>query len=569
MNKKVYSGNILRKTFILHLLAGALSIQQVGAQAATKVLGQPDLVTGTAGSTSSATNHDFYFPYGIATDGSGNLYVAEYRNRVLIFKSAETKANGSAADYVLGQNNFTSISQGTTASKMYIPTSVLADSSGNLYVSDFNNNRVLIFRNIEGRVNANTLTNGAAADYVIGQTTFAGSAFGTTASTLHAPNGMAMDGAGNLFLVDGYNHRVLMYAGVRAAVTNATFVSNPSATKVLGQPDLNTGGTTPPPISDHTFSYPQGLLIDGTSLYVADMSHHRVLRFDQVAGKSNNAPADAVFGQPDFISGNSGSSASMLNAPYDVAMSAANELLIAEGSNDRISRFAIPAAATSGASSTGTIGADDYSGPSATNNGHLLDIARASGSNIWVLDQSYHRILLFNTSASPLPLGLISFTAKGTEKSVLLTWALSSNHPFSAATVQRSLDGDHFSSIATIPTDTRTSYGHTDIAPLPGQAYYRLQLLHHDGKLTYSAVCTINGTSIRTLPEAWPNPVSSTLSVRTGSNAPCSVWLTDATGKIVIAPQQITTTGSLHTELLPIGTYFLHFANWACLRITK
>ena len=46
------------------------------------------------------------------------------------------------------------------------------DRSGNLYVGDYSNNRVLIFKDIVSKVNNNTLTNGLDADFVLGQNNF-------------------------------------------------------------------------------------------------------------------------------------------------------------------------------------------------------------------------------------------------------------------------------------------------------------------------------------------------------------------------------------------------------------
>jgi len=95
-------------------------------------------------------------------DGSGNLWVADaLNNRVLMYPSGSTTAT-----LVLGQSSFTANSIGTTNNTLRSPNSVATDSSGNLWVADTNNNRVLMWQN------ASSLSSGAAANLVFGQSSF-------------------------------------------------------------------------------------------------------------------------------------------------------------------------------------------------------------------------------------------------------------------------------------------------------------------------------------------------------------------------------------------------------------
>jgi hypothetical protein len=85
-------------------------------------------------------------PYSLAVDASGNLYVADlYNSRVLRFNHAASDTNGAAADGVLGQPNFTSNNGGLTQSTMNHPAGVGVDASEKLYVADYGNSRVLQF----------------------------------------------------------------------------------------------------------------------------------------------------------------------------------------------------------------------------------------------------------------------------------------------------------------------------------------------------------------------------------------------------------------------------------------
>jgi hypothetical protein len=112
--------------------------------AADIVIGQPDFVTNTSGLTSTKMAG----PVGVAVDAVDRLYIAENSNkRVTIFNQASSLATGAAADYVLGQTDFTTNTIGTTQSKLFNPWGVAADPTNvnQIFVADAGNNRVLRF----------------------------------------------------------------------------------------------------------------------------------------------------------------------------------------------------------------------------------------------------------------------------------------------------------------------------------------------------------------------------------------------------------------------------------------
>jgi sugar lactone lactonase YvrE len=110
--------------------------------AASGVLGQPDFISGSNGTTAQSTNT----PVAVVVDGAGTLYLAEYFNhRVLIFKNAAAKANGAAADGVIGQPDFTSNTGTRTERKLAGPYGLALDEAGRLWVADSTNSRILRF----------------------------------------------------------------------------------------------------------------------------------------------------------------------------------------------------------------------------------------------------------------------------------------------------------------------------------------------------------------------------------------------------------------------------------------
>lgn len=241
--------------------------------AADAVLGQPDFTS----AIDSVTQSSMSAPGGVTVDNAGRLWVGDYRaHRVLRFDAAASKANGAPADAVLGQSNFTTTSFGTNASNFALPYNVFIDSAGRLWVADTGNNRVLRFDTAASKAN------GATADGVLGQPDFTTASQVTTASGMRLPSGVTIDTSGRLFVADTSNHRVLWFD---TAVDKA---NGANADGVLGQPDFTTGTRNTGGISATSLLFLSDATFDAASdtLWVADIDNHRVLRY----GIPNAAP---------------------------------------------------------------------------------------------------------------------------------------------------------------------------------------------------------------------------------------------------------------------------------------
>ena len=371
-------------------------------QSAEGVLGQSDLVsTGVKSIGQSSTNK----PWGLAISTDGTLFVVDQllADRVVRFNSAPTKANGANADGVLGHANFTdslrnySGASTPNAQGFETPTSVALDAAGNLYVVDQNNDRVLRFNAAASKAN------GASADAVFGQQDFVTEGFDVTASTLFGPEAVTVDPSGNLYIADGFNNRVVRYNNAASKGNGA------DADGVLGQASftVNTKGTTAA-VMDH----PSCVAVDKSgNLYVGERGNHRVLVFLNAASKANGASADIVLGQSTFTDGTApaGATASTINNPYGLAVDDNYNLYVADGGYNRVLIFYNAPSKSSGADGDAVLGKKDFTSSATTNAapdniGQPYGVAVHSASGmLFVSGYSNSRILRFKAKSDLHP----------------------------------------------------------------------------------------------------------------------------------------------------------------------
>lgn len=300
---------------------------------------------------------------------------------------------GPPADNVLGQATFTSRLNPNppTASSMFQPTDVAVDpTTGKVFVADTSNNRVLRFSS------AAAMTNGAAAEAVLGQPTFTTKAVSTTQSGMNGVNGLTVDNAGILWVGDYLNNRVLRFNSAASKATGA------NADGVLGQPNFTSSAEN---TTQSGMIAPSGVFVDGTgALWVADKTNHRILRFNSAATKPNGANADAVLGQSNFTGNAYGLSQAKFHYPSDVAVDAAGTLWVADQNNCRILRFDAAASKPNGANADGVLGQADFNTANRIcTRASMTDpsgVLMGSHGSIWAVDSSNLRVLRYDGASS-------------------------------------------------------------------------------------------------------------------------------------------------------------------------
>ncbi len=163
---------------------------------------------------------------------------------------------------------------------------------------------------------------------------------------------------------------------------------------------------------------------------------------------------------------------------------------------------------------------------------------------------------------TPLPVELLSFTAKTTDKAVQLNWATASEKNADRFEIQRSSNAITFETIGSEKAQGNSQathrYAFTDKNPLSGlTTYYRLKQIDLDGTFTYSAIVkvTIAKTAEITL---FPNPTREKLNVRLPETGEATLRVFNVLGQEVLS-RQVNQTALVEMEIktLPAGTYQL------------
>ncbi|MCD0489495.1 YDG domain-containing protein [Pedobacter sp. MC2016-14] len=351
-----------------------------GAVPAT-VYGQVSTLTGSGSQGSAngtATAASFYYPFGVATDASGNVYVADTYNH-LIRKISPAGVVSTLAGNVSGGS---ADGTGTAASFNY-PSGVATDASGNVYVADQNNNliRKISPAGVVSRLAGNSL----------------GSANGTgTAASFNYPFGVATDAAGNVYVGDYANNLV-------RKISPAGVVSTLAGSGSYGSAN-GTGTAT-------SFYYPKGVATDASgNVYVADQVNNLIRKISP-AGVVSTLAGSGSIGRA-----NGPGTAARFYYPYGVATDAAGNVYVADTYNNLIRKIS-PTGVVSTLAGSSSQGSANGTGTAASFT-YPIGVATDAAGNVYVADYGNNlvrKIVATGYSISPaLPAGLSFDVTTGT-----------------------------------------------------------------------------------------------------------------------------------------------------------
>ena len=286
-------------------------------------------VTGSADGTSA--NASFDFPFGVAVFG-GDIYVADVSNNTI-----RRIAPGGVVSTYAGTPRARGSADGTgTQARFDMPSAIVADPAGNLYVADFGNHTV------------RRITPAAVVATFAGTAGAFGSLDGTgTASRFNHPDGIAIDSAGNLYVGDADNNTIRKISAAGEVSTLAGLAGAPGS-------DDGAGSTA-------RFDFPTGLAVDTAgNVYVADSANHTIRKITPGGVVTTLAGSAGISGTDDGVG-----AAARFNNPFGVAVDSAGNVYIADTFNHTIRKIATDGTVTTLAGAGGVLGSDDGIGAAA------------------------------------------------------------------------------------------------------------------------------------------------------------------------------------------------------------
>ena len=263
-------------------------------------------------------------PLGAAADGSGNIYVADAGNNRVVKYSASGASTVIAGTGVSG---YTGDGGLATAAKLASPSAVALTPGGLLYIADTGNNVIRVVNPVTGGIS--TIAGGASTVCVIARDAQGDGCIGS-ATTFSKPAGLVSDLYGNIYVSDTGNNLIreinpqgyvsLVGGGAKTVCSSTTLT-------------VDSYGDNCPPLQA-TFNAPTGLAIDSNqNIYIADTGNSAVR---EIVATINLVVDVAGTGVAGSGSSNGLASSAQVNVPTGVAVDAAGNLYIADTGNHAV-----------------------------------------------------------------------------------------------------------------------------------------------------------------------------------------------------------------------------------------
>ncbi|SOB85294.1 NHL domain-containing protein [Streptomyces sp. 1331.2] len=220
------------------------------------------------------------------------------------------------------------------------PFGIAVDSTGTLYFVDRDNHRLRKVTT-DGRIGTVAGTGTAG---------FSGDNGPAAKAQLSYPRGVAVDGAGTLYLTDGENHRI------RKITADGTI------TTIAGTGTAGFSGDNGP-AAKAQLNCPTGLVVDSTgTLHFIDRDNHRIRKITADGTITTIAGTDTGTGAAGFSGDNGPADQAQLNRPHGLAMDGTGTLYFTDADNHRIRKITAEGTITTIAG-TGTADSTGDGGP--------------------------------------------------------------------------------------------------------------------------------------------------------------------------------------------------------------
>jgi len=333
-------------------------------------------IAGYSGDGGAATQANVNRPEATVVDGAGNLYIADSENNVVRKVAAGTGVITTIAG--TGTGGYSSDNGQATSAKLLWPTQLALDNSGILWIRDSGNGKI---RTVDtaGTIRTVPMTGVALQGFALygpqpilyvlssnevlrvqatGATTlvagggyqfYSGDNGPATSASLNYPQGIAFDGAGNLYIADTNNsviRKVTKSTGIITTVAGDSIYEAQDSYGYGYGPEY--GGGVPGytgdggPATSAQLRDPYSIAVDGAgNLYIADTDNNAIREVSASTGIIYTVAGNGGFCQSFGGDGGPATSASLC-VPVNVAIDIAGNLYVAGSSDSRIREVTAP-----------------------------------------------------------------------------------------------------------------------------------------------------------------------------------------------------------------------------------
>lgn len=314
---------------------------------------------GYSGDNGQALSAKLNNPTQVATDALGNVYITDFANSKIreintggiIFTLAGNGKTGYAGDGGPAVN-----------AELNNPGGIAVDGAGNVYIADIDNN---VIRKVDTKGNISTFAG-------TGTSGFSGDGGAATSAKLAAPNAIAVDASGNVYVSDAGNSRIRIISTTGIITT------------VAGNGNFAYSGDNGPATAA-AINYPYGVAIDAfDNLYIADYVNNRIRKvsggiISTVAGNGN----------PGYTGDGGAATTAEINYPIAVAVRPDSNLVYLADGSDNVIRYVDSKGNIHTCAGNGTAGYKGDGGPAtAAEFNYPYGIAFNQIGNLFIADQN-------------------------------------------------------------------------------------------------------------------------------------------------------------------------------------
>jgi YD repeat-containing protein len=271
--------------------------------------------SGYSGDGALATEAQLYYPNGIAVDAAGNIFIADYYNS----RIRKVDASGIITTMAgTGYGGYSGDGGLATEAQLGHPYDVAVDAAGNIFIADYYNSRI---RKVDTRGIITTVAGNGYGSY-------SGDGGLATKARLSYLHDVAVDAAGNIFIADYGNNRI-------RKVDASGIITTVAGTGTSGY--SGDGG----PATEARLNYPDGIAVDAAgNIFIADYGNNRIREVDT----SGIITTVAGNGYGSYSGDGGPAIEAWLDCPNGVAVDVAGNIFIADNWNNRIRKVSSPSA---------------------------------------------------------------------------------------------------------------------------------------------------------------------------------------------------------------------------------